>query len=250
MPNFRRSGAFTAWGNSWLRGSVSYDEVVDALHEVGIRTVRGLPGHPEPVPVGWGMSAVRAGGGTPLRLVLPAAGDIRGVPVVPRLAEAAIQAEQLVVGPGIAFIPDADPSSDGDLLAWDVSGAASAPATPGEQQTISQAAGALRLGILEAADALARLDVARWNPAVESLRRRERGVRLPPDHEPSAAALVASCTQIAAILELARADAPGGAISANGATHRDAALRPLAVTIREALMTAYSATCDRRSADR
>jgi hypothetical protein len=235
---------------------VSYDAAVTAIHEAGIGTVRGLPNHPEPAPVGWILSALRSAGGTPLRLVLPVPGDIRGVPDSPGLAAAATHAGQLVVGLGVAFFPDPDrdpdpdPTADRVWLAWELAEAMPATVTPGEQQTISQAEGALRLAVLEATHVLAALDVARWNPAAESLLRREPLLALPHDHEPSAAALATRATRLSAILELARADAPGGAINAYGAAHRDAALRPLSVAVREALMTAYSAIPIHRTVNR
>ncbi|MGI8723097.1 MAG: hypothetical protein ACR2JG_12810 [Geodermatophilaceae bacterium] len=248
----RSGGALTAWANSWLRGAVSYDAAVSAIHEAGIGTVRGLPNHPEPAPVGWALSALRSAGGTPLRLVLPVPGDIRGVPDSPGLAAAATHAGQLVVGFGVAFFPDPDPdpSAHRVWLAWELAEAMPATTTPGEQQTVSQAEGALKLAVLEATHVLAALDVARWNPAAESLLRREPLLALPQDHEPSAAALATRATRLSAILELARADAPGGAINAYGAAHRDAALRPLSVAVREALMTAYSAIPVRRTVNR
>jgi len=247
---FRSGGALTAWINSWLRGAVSFDAAVSAIHDAGISTVRGLPDLPDPAPVGWVLSALRASGGTPVRLVLPVAGDVRGVPGAPNLPAEATRAGQLVVGGGQAFLPDEDSSADGGWLARDVTGVAQIPVSPGEQQTISQSAGALRLAVLEATHMLAELDVARWNPAVESLSRREQTVSFPPDHNPSAAALATRAAQLAAILDLAVADAPGGAINAHGAAHRDAALRPLSVAVREALMTAYSAIPVRGSIDR
>ena len=196
------------------------------------------------------MSAVRARGELPLRLVLPVAGDIRGVPGVPGLSAAATLAGQLVLGPDLAFLPDGDPSADGGWLAVDVSGAEPVTATPGDLQTVSQAAGALRLAVLEATDALAELDVARWSAGVKALPRRQRVVHLPPDHESSAAALAARCSQLAAILELAGEDAPGGANNAHGAIRRDAALRPLSIAVRQGLMCAYSSIPLSRHLDR
>ncbi|MDQ3716782.1 MAG: hypothetical protein M3381_12330 [Actinomycetota bacterium] len=245
----RSGGALTAWANSWLRGAVSYDAAVSAIHEANIGAVRGLPDHPEPAPVGWVLSELRSAGGTPLRLVLPVPGDIRGVPDSPGLAAAATHAGQLVVGFGTAFLPDPDrdPSADRVWLAWELADAMPANATPGEQQTISQAEGALRHAVLDATDVLAALDVARWNPGVESLLCREPLLALPHDHEPSAVALATRATRLGAILELAWTDAPGGALNAHGAVSRDAALRPLSVAVREALMTAYSATPVRRT---
>lgn len=248
--NVRSGGGLTAWANSWLRGAVSFDATVTAIHNAGIRVVRGLPEHPEPVPVGWALGALRAVSGPPLRLVLPVPGDIRGVPGIPELLAAATRAGQLVVGSGLALLPEGERADGSGWRAHQVTDPASVPTSPGAQQTVSQATGALRLAVLAATDELAALDVARWNPEVASLRQREQPVSLPPDHEPAAAALAIRCSQLAAILELAGDDAPGGAINASGAGRRDAALRPLAVAIREGLMTAYSHVPISRTVDR
>ncbi|MDQ3732864.1 MAG: hypothetical protein M3400_02510 [Actinomycetota bacterium] len=196
------------------------------------------------------MSALRSAGGTPLRLVLPVAGDIRGVPSVPALAAAATRAGQLVISSDLALLPEGPESGGACWRAWHLRDSGVSPATPGEQQTVSQAAGSLRLAVLQATDALAALDIAHWNPAVESLRHRERPISLPPDHDPSAAALAHRGAQFTAILELAAADAPGGALNAFSAGHRHAALQPLAVAVREALMTAFSAVSAGRPVDR
>lgn len=244
---FRSGGALTVWTNSWLRGAVSYDAAVTALQDAGVRAVRGLAEHSGEAPVGWALAAIRSAAGGPLRLVLPVAGDIRGVPQVPGLAAVAVEMGQLVASSGFALVPDGDPRVQGQWQAWTMEPATPVPATPGELQTIAQAAGALRLAVLEATDALAALDVARWNPGVESLRRREQRLSLPPDHEPSAAALATRCAQLAAILELAGADAPGGAVNGYGAGQRDAVLRRLSLAVREGLMTAFSAVPAGRS---
>lgn len=241
LLNVRSGGALTAWANSWLRGAASFDAVVAAVRDAGISAVRGLPDHLEPVPVGWVLSALRASGGTPLRLVLPVPGDTRGVPEIPGLPAAATRAGQLVVGATLALLPDGDPSAEGRWLAWALTDPAPISAGPREQQTVAQAAGALRLAVLEATDTLADLDVARWSPGIESLWRREHAVSLPPDHQPSAAALASQAARLAAVLELAGQDAPGGAVNGHGAVHREAALRPLSIAVREALMTAFTA---------
>lgn len=247
--SFRAGGALTAWTNAWLRGAVSYDAAVSAIRDAGISQVVGLPGNPGSAPVGWALGALRSAGDTPLRLVLPVPGDVRGLPSLPGLADAAIRAGQLVVGPGLVMLPDAEQPAEQQWLCCDLSPVA-ATATPGEQLTVAQASGALRVAVLEATDALATLDVARWNPAVDSLAHREQRVCLPPDHDPAAAALATRCARLAAILELAGADAPGGAINAFGAGHRDAALRPLSVAVREGLMTCFSAVPAGRSVHR
>lgn len=241
MPDIRGGAALTSWGNSWLRSGASFDAAADAIRRAGVGVVRGLADHPDPAPVGWALSALRAGGGRPLRLVLPISGDIRGVPPVTGLAAAAIAAGQLVVGAGLALLPDPQSAADGGWLAWDVGETTSGYAAPGAQLSTAAAAGALRLAVLEASETLLRLDVARWHPKADSLHSRQRSIVLPPDHEPAAAALAAKAHQLAAILEVARADGSGGAVSAAPARQRDGTLNTLAVSVREALMVAYSA---------
>ena len=46
--------------------------------------------------------------------------------------------------------------------------------------------------------------------------------------------------RLAAVLDLAMADAPGGAVNHAQAARRDAALRPLAAAVREAVTAAYN----------
>ena len=65
--------------------------------------------------------------------------------------------------------------------------------------------------------------------------------RLPPDHEPLAVSVLGRAQRLAKVLDLAMADAPGGAVNHSQAAARDVALRPSAGAVREATAAAYNA---------
>ncbi|HZY77458.1 MAG TPA: hypothetical protein VFE40_14160, partial [Jatrophihabitantaceae bacterium] len=76
-----RSGPLAAWTSAWLAGTTSIDQVIDAAsgddapHQVG-----GLAEFDaELVPLRDALVAWRRSG-QPVRLVLPVAGDVRGLP--------------------------------------------------------------------------------------------------------------------------------------------------------------------------
>jgi hypothetical protein len=114
--------------------------------------------------------------------------------------------------------------------------------------TVAEAEHELTAATRDAASALAALDVASWRPEVAGeLARVRRGVtpELPPGHDARAVRLLASADRLAAVLELARADAPGGAVTGAEARARADALRPLATAVRRARQTAYNAVPSR-----
>ena len=114
--------------------------------------------------------------------------------------------------------------------------------------TVPEAEHDLTAATRDAASALAALDVASWRPEVaDELARMRRGVtpELPPGHDGRAVRLLASADRLAAVLDLARADAPGGAVTGAEARARDDALRPLAAAVRRARQAAYNAVPSR-----
>ena len=246
-----RSGVFAAWTSAWLAGEAAYDDVVarvtgdDEPHRV-----TGLPGVTTETPLGWALPVLRERSPEGVRAVLPVAGDPRGLPGPGQFTTAALAAGEAVVGRGLGLVPRV--TEHGSVVdrtctvlwtAYEVVEPAPDPLT------VPEAEHDLTAATRDAASALAALDVASWRPEVASeLARVRRGVTpdLPPGHEGRAVRLLASADRLAAVLDLARADAPGGAVTGAEARARDDALRPLATAVRRARQAAYNAVPSRR----
>jgi hypothetical protein len=172
---------------------------------------------------------------------------------VPGLVPAALAAGQAAVGDRLVLVPEAVGSEavgsgavGSGAVAWTafpVEPAAAAP--PPVEGTLRSVAGHLDLAVGDAARTLAELDLARWHPEVPALL---AGLGtpttvppLPGDHDPLAVSILARAQRLAAVLDLALADAPGGAVTHVQAAARDHALRPLADAVREAVVAAYNA---------
>ena len=245
-----RSGVLAAWTSAWLAGEAAYDDVVarvtgdDEPHRV-----TGLPGTDGETPLGWALPVLRERSPEGVRAVLPMAGDPRGLPGPGPFTTAALEAGEAVVGRGLGLVPRvtehgsvADRTCTVLWTAYEVVEPAPDPLT------VPEAEHDLTAATRDAASALAALDVASWRPEVaEELARMRRGVtpELPPGHDARAVRLLASADRLAAVLDLARADAPGGAVTGAEARARDDALRPLATAVRRARQAAYSAVPSR-----
>jgi len=237
------AGRFAVWATAWLSGRTSYDEALDALLGETAHRVTGLPGTDEAVPLGWALTALRGLGERRFRLVLPVPGDVRGLPRVPGLAGLALESGQAAVGETLVVVPE---EIGPEAIAWTafpLDGVPPAPPAPeGSLRTVS---GELDLAVADAARTLVRLDLARWHPEVPSLlaglAKPSRLAGLPADHDPVALTVLARASRLAQVLDLAMADAPGGAVTHSQAAARDDALRPLAQAVREATVAAYNA---------
>jgi hypothetical protein len=100
----------------------------------------------------------------------------------------------------------------------------------------------LRHAVLEAADSLAALDVARWRPEVADALmalRRPSAVEVPDGMRPGAITLASLAARCRAIVELALVD-DGGAVSTSESEQRRAALLPLDRAARRGLVAACS----------
>jgi hypothetical protein len=237
------AGRFAVWATAWLTGRCSYDEALDALLGATAHRVAGLPGTDEAVPLGWALTALRGLGETRFRLVLPVPGDVRGLPRVPGLAALALESGQAAVGDRLALVPEALGPEAIAWTAFDLTGAE--PAAPPVEGTLRSASGRLDLAVGDAARTLVGLDLARWNPEVPALladlAKSTNAPGLPADHEPLALSVLGRAQRLAAVLDLAMADAPGGAVTHAQAAARDDALRPLAQAVREATVAAFNA---------
>lgn len=245
------AGRFAVWATAWLAGRASYDDALDALLGTTAHRVSGLPGTTGAVPLGPALGGLRGLGERRFRLVLPVPGDVVGVPPAPGLAAAALEAGQVAVGDRLALVPDATGPEVVDWAAFPLDGAA--PAPPPVEGTLRQVSGALDLAVADAARTLAGLDLARWHPEVPALlaglARPADGPALPADHDPLAVSVLGRAQRLARVLDLALADAPGGAVTHSQAVARDVALRPLADAVREATVAAFNAV-PRGAADR
>jgi hypothetical protein len=245
------AGRFAVWATAWLSGRTSYDLALDALAGDTAHRVSGLPGADEAVPLGWALTALRSLGERRLRLVLPVPGDVRGLPAVPGLAALALESGQAAVGERLALVPE---PLGPEVIAWTafpLDGAA--PVAPPVEGTLRAVSGRLDLAVGDTARTLAALDLARWNPEVPALLaglgKTTTAPALPDDHDPLAVSVLGRAQRLAAVLDLARTDAPGAAVNHAQAAARDTALRPLADAVREATTAAYNYVPRRPPAD-
>ncbi len=237
------AGRLTVWATAWLTGRTSYDEALDAITGDTAHRVAGLPGTGEAVPLGWALTALRGLDEHRLRLVLPVAGDVRGLPRVPGLVPLALESGQAAVGGQLALVPEALGPEAVQWTAFPLDGAPALSPTP--EGNLRAVSGELDLAVGDTARALAGLDVARWNPEVPALlaglARTTAAPGMPADHDPLALSVLGRAQRLAKVLDLAMADAPGGAVNHVQAAARDEALRPLAQAVREAIAAAFNA---------
>ena len=227
------------WLNAWLAGRESADDVIAGLI--------GEQAHVEFVVFGYdgpGLSPalllgeLRRHGVTRVSPALPSPGDPLGLGGPPSFNADAIDAGEalLLHGADVGLVPQVT----GRATRWLASNAT----PPGFLPDLAGADQALRAALTEAADALAELDVASWNPGVaDALMNLRRPMSL--DTPMSFASGVAARTTVTGlrcehIVELAFSDEEGGAVSAWEAEQRRAALVPLLRASRAAIVAACS----------
>jgi hypothetical protein len=239
-----RSGVLAAWSAAFFAGRVSLDQVVDAV--TGGDAPHAVSGIPvtDAVPLRDVLVAWRRAGGS-VRLVLPVAGDVRGLPGPAEFRTAALEQGEGVVGPGLGVVPDVIdyyPSSAPASVTWQAFATEPAPA---DYVSVPDAQYELTTAIRECASALAAADVAGGADdladPLHAARRAGERLNLPPGFPSRAIAVLAQAERMAAVLELAFADPIGGAVDRAGMAARTAALRPLAVAVRRARIAGYNA---------
>lgn len=250
-----RSALLAAWGNAWLTGDAALPEFVERVSAYDdIHSVAGLA--TDVLPLERAVTRLRANGTTRLRVVLPAPGDVVGLPGPGPFTAAALAASEGVLalredGTGTGLVPalTAHGSAfDGTVttVTWTAYDVVVAGPDPGPY--LHDAEHDLRRGVLECASALRDLDVARWRPdvtgALQDLRRQARGGldedELPGGYPVRARQLLVQARQLAGVLQLAGEDL-GGAVDTREAAGREAALRELARVVRRAHVAAYNA---------
>ncbi|GAA3063286.1 hypothetical protein GCM10010464_29580 [Pseudonocardia yunnanensis] len=249
------SATFTVWTSAWLAGAAAPDDVLDALapwadaHDVqaadaDTARVTALPSPGEPVSsVTFLLAALRRSAPRgPARLVLPVAGDARGLPGPGPFSQQAMSAGEgvLFAEAGLGIVPTS--VADG-VLRWTVYPVAD-PGPPPEFVALNQAERELRDQVRQSASVLTSLGVARHRPGVReeiAAALRARPTSLWPAGMPGQPLRVLQhADEVEAILAAASVDEPGGALSASAATARREALRPIETAVRVARRAAVA----------
>lgn len=238
-----RSGPLAAWATAWLGGRAASDEVIravtgdDAPHQV-------LDVDGDRIGLGELLIRLRRRTGS-LAVVLPVAGDVRGVPGPTDFRAAALEAGEAVVADNAGYVPevtDYSPSSAPTTVVW--RGYFIDIASP-DPLPVRQARVELAEAMRECASALTAAQVAGSErdvaDALADARRAGERLDLPPGHPAEAVQLVAQAERLALVLDLAVADPRGGAVDRAGMTARAEALRPLATAIRRARVAGWNA---------
>lgn len=207
------------------------DHVLDAVTDGDLlHLVDGPAGR---VPMLELLREARSSGATGAGLALPVEGDLLGLGGPRALNEAALEVGEAVVLGSLAAVPEVV----GELVLWRV-----LPASPRQLPDVGEADRALRAALVDAANALADLDVARWRPEAADLlmNLRHRPALVAPAGTPARCAdLAARSLQGWALVDVALRD-DGGALSSSEIEARRAALRPLERASRRALVAACS----------
>ncbi|WP_203822463.1 hypothetical protein [Paractinoplanes ferrugineus] len=241
----RRSTRFVAWVRAWRAGLVPFDELADEIARDEEHLVADAPGTWTDVPLPQGLPLFAKVHPDEIRLVLPVAGDPRGLPGPGELTGAALLAGEAVMTPAFGVVPQVRQHTSGsgvqfETVLWRFFEVAEH--RPVFQMGAAEAEAELTLALSEATTQLTKLDVAQWKPelagALQALRRPESTATLPPGFDPRARRLFARAGVLDQVLALAGTNAPGGAINGYEAQQRDAALRPLVSACRQALVAA------------
>lgn len=242
MTTLPTSAGFALWFSAWAAGAVSLDDARDAIvGEDAAHDVAGLPDERGSVPLILALGRLRAAGTTGAGIALPVPGDPLGL-----AGPSDFNTDALEAGEGVVF-DGADlglvPHRAGAGVVWTCHEAAARRQVPDP----SEADTSLRRAVLEAANTLADLDVARWRPEVADelmALRRAADFHVPTGMAPRAVRLVSLSTRCRTIVDLALED-DGGAISTSEADRRRAALSPLDHAARRGLVAACSFAWER-----
>ena len=242
MSSVHAATTVAVWAAAWQAGC-SPDDVLGAIdgagHRAGVRAASaevaestGLPGPGCP---GAGSAALLPLLRDPaVTLLLPTAGDLRGLPVRGAVVVPALDAGAVVSLPttGLALVPQ-----DGLWRVYPCSGSHPALALREARTLLDQAVAA-------ATATLVALDVARESAAVhDSIRSLmlAEAVEFPPGSPRAASELLATVISLEAVLTVAGRHETG-AVNSHQLAVVDDALRPLTMAVREGRRAAVAAT--------
>jgi len=233
-----------SWGSAWLAGSSSFDDVLDAVAGGGRDRAGWGFDSLDLNPVGTALADWRRSGAEVLRLVLPIAGDVRGLAGSTPFCHQAVESGEAVLGTGygvtVAVGPPV-PTSAGPEIVWHRSEVTEIPADP---ISMADAEHDLAEAIRETASIFARRGAASWlsdvAPALSDARRAGERLNLPASHPPRGVRLAAQAERLAAVLTVVDAD-EAGELTAGALAERRIALAPLRIAVRRALLAGYNA---------
>ncbi len=233
---------FAVWSNAMLRSTCDPDTAARNIvgSDVG-HHVAGLPSHPDPATLPVALNLLRRAGGTGAHLALPVPGNPIGLAGPPSFNEAALDAGEAVViagttldGAAIGLVP----LPVGPAVQWQAY-----PANQPPPADLGEADRELRTALVDAAETLAALDVARWNPEIadELIDIRRIGTdphdTLAPGYDPRAVRAAATARRCLAIANAALTD-DGAAVTIGEADARRRAIADLVTAARRALVAA------------
>lgn len=242
----RRSARLVMWARAWRAGTVSYDDVADETQGDEEHLVADAPDTWTDIPLREAIRAFSRLHPDEIRLVLPAAGDPRGLPGPSPFSAGALEVGEGVIASRLGLVPTVRTHTSGsgdtfETVVWQAYSLPEAPAALGDPDP-AEAESDLAAALAEATATLTQLDIAAWKPelagALAALRKPENGTDLPPGYSPRARRLFARASVLDRVLALAAEVAPGGAVNGFEAQRRDEALRPLMVACRRGLVAA------------
>jgi len=231
------SATFALWYSAWAAGRASLDDARDAIigGDAG-HDVAGLPGAPAGQPLILALGGLRSAGALEAGVALPVPGDPLGVAGPSAFNTDAIDAGEAVVFDGVDL--GLVPHRTGSAVTWVCQPAVARRQVP----DLPEADTSLREAVLVAANTLAELDVARWQPEIadELLNlRRPADLHLPASTAQRALGVLSLATRCLCVVELAM-EYDGAALTAPVVDRRRAALLPLERAARRGVVAACS----------
>ena len=239
-PLIPRSGPVAVWATAYLRERVSMDDALSGIMQIG--SPQRVDVDDESIAWALVLGRLRRDGVTALRLLLPAPGDVAGLPGPDELNRRAVAVGECAVtcdGPATAFIPVSE--RDDDAFRWEWSTAIHS--RPWDT-TVAQATRDLVDAMASGTEALEALDLAAGRDHVSSglaaVENQLSGLVLPSSYPARAIDLIGRGTRLWGALLLAQAN-DGAAVTASEAVARSQVLAPLTRAARHAIAAGYSA---------